>query len=131
MKKLILIGLLFSQSIIADVIRIDNGSQTYRVDKQQSEQVIIQEENYSITIKEINDTRCPPGMVCFSDHLWEGDVTVDLEVSLHNGYNEAMTVIYRDDSPAIINIQEYRFIITNIVKLKNDKYKIILLVIPS
>ena len=131
MKKLILIGLLFSQSIIADVIRIDNGSQTYRVDKQQSEQVIIREENYSITIKEITDSRCPPGMVCFSDHLWEGDVTVGLEVNLNNGYSEDMVVTYRDDNPAIINTQGYRFIITNIVKLKNDQYKIILLVIPS
>ena len=94
MKKLILASLLFSQSIIAEIKR-DNENQTYRIDKNQTEQVSIQNENYSVTLKEIIDSRCPPGMALFSNNLWEGNFKLDLEITIQNGFSEDATVVIK------------------------------------
>jgi len=135
MKKLILAGLLISQSLFAanlDVTKdILGGRVTYRVDKQKNETTQIDGEGFSIVLKDVNDYRCPQHMACFDrlDNLWEGAISVSVEVT-QNNINEASIVVYQDDRPAVIELLQHKLIISNIIKYAEDNFQITLISVP-
>lgn len=131
MKKLILAGLLISQSLFAanlDITKdILGGRVTYRVDKQKNETTQIDGEGFSVLLKNVNDYRCPQHMACFD--LWEGAISVEVEVT-QNSINEASIVVYQDDRPAVIELSQHKLIISNIIKYAEDKFQITLIAVP-
>jgi len=123
----------FSQSLIGAELTVTkdvfDGRVTYRVEKQKDEVVNINGENFRVILKDINDFRCPPNVMCFNaDALWEGAITVDMDIS-QNDFNQITTVWYRDEQPTVIKLPHHKLIFSNIIKYDNDKYQITLIAI--
>jgi len=125
-QKLILLGILLANTSLAetfnwDVSRKTDGNQSlYQINNMlPTEPVSIENEDISIIVTGLTDSRCSPGKVC----LWEGSVNLNVKI-IKKDYQKDVTLMYQDSCSHVTQIDAYELTIVDVNRKYNNLYDI-------
>lgn len=121
-----ILGFLFATSAIADIRKeIDGNDVLYHIDIKKHEyiQVMVENTDLSLILKDLEDHRCPKNAVCYSDenNLWDGGI--ELKLDIIQFFDVQTIVVMYLDKPHRLPLIDHDIIITEITN-ENDQYHV-------